>query len=140
MMCFLGKAAIFLPPSIVDRNVLGSNLLRFLAATLGFMMAPLNGANAQNVNVGWCSYEEGWMNTERGANQCQQNCDPLDEDNDFTLGVGSQLSHFPDFAARRDRSCVGSCACPSNGSGLPALLGVSMFQEWYLGQSLALLR
>jgi hypothetical protein len=26
----------------------------------------------------------------KGANLCQQNCDPLDEDNDFTLGVESQ--------------------------------------------------
>ena len=26
----------------------------------------------------------------KGANSCQQNRDPLDEDNDFTLGVESQ--------------------------------------------------
>ncbi len=42
----------------------------------------------------------------KGANLCQQNCDPLDEDNDFTLSVESQRSHFPDFAAPRDRSCL----------------------------------
>jgi hypothetical protein len=28
----------------------------------------------------------------KGANLCQQNCNPLDENNDFTLGVESQDS------------------------------------------------
>jgi hypothetical protein len=30
----------------------------------------------------------------KGANLCPQNCDPLDEDNDFTLRGESQLSYF----------------------------------------------
>jgi hypothetical protein len=43
----------------------------------------------------------------KGANHCQQNCDPLDQDNDFTLGVESQRSDFGgDFAAHRNRACA----------------------------------
>jgi hypothetical protein len=56
-----------------------------------------------------------------GANLCQQNCDPLNLDNDFTLGVESQRSHFADFAPHRNRSCVGNRARRSHGSGLPRL-------------------
>ena len=37
-----GKAATFLPPSMVERNVLGSNLLSFLAATMPVMIALLS--------------------------------------------------------------------------------------------------
>jgi hypothetical protein len=37
MVCFFENHAIFLPPSMVERNVLGSNSLRFLTATLGLM-------------------------------------------------------------------------------------------------------
>jgi hypothetical protein len=54
------------------------------------------------------------MNT-GGANQCQQNCDPLDEDNEFTrvskVNGPIFLISLPIY-----RSCVGSRACPSKGS------------------------
>jgi hypothetical protein len=54
------------------------------------------------------------MNTEKSANQCQQNCDPLDEDKDFTLVV--ENSHLADFAAHRDCFWGGSRSCCSKGS------------------------
>ena len=41
IVCFLENVAIFLPPSMVERNVLGSNSLRFLAATFGLIDFPL---------------------------------------------------------------------------------------------------
>jgi hypothetical protein len=69
---------------------------------------------------------------ERHIEPAGKNCCPLDNNNDFTLGVESQRSHLADFAAFRDRSCGGSRAYCSNSSGLPALLGISTFQE---GQS-----
>jgi hypothetical protein len=51
MICFLEKAVIFLPPSMFERNVLGSNLMSFLDAGTSGMIAPFSkGANAQNVN------------------------------------------------------------------------------------------
>jgi hypothetical protein len=36
----LGKASIFLPPLMVERKVLGSNLLSFFAATTGVIISP----------------------------------------------------------------------------------------------------
>jgi hypothetical protein len=59
------------------------------------------------------------MNTEKGANHCQQNCDPLDEDKDFTLGVES--SHPADLAAHRDCFCGGSRSCCSKSPRAGAL-------------------
>ena len=40
----------------------------------------------------------------KGANHCQQNCDPLDEDNDFTVGVESQDTRRLLSEARADSS------------------------------------
>jgi hypothetical protein len=54
------------------------------------------------------------MNTEKGANHCQQNSDPLDENNDFTLVV--ENSDLADFAAHRDCFCGGSRSRCSKGS------------------------
>jgi hypothetical protein len=42
---------IFLPPSMVERNVLGSNLLSLLATTMAVMIGPLARVpNAQKAN------------------------------------------------------------------------------------------
>jgi hypothetical protein len=38
----MGKASILLPPSIVEKNVLGLNLRLFLAALTDVMMGPLS--------------------------------------------------------------------------------------------------
>jgi hypothetical protein len=56
------------------------------------------------------------MNTEKGANHCQQNCDPLDEDNDFTRAVSKVNGPIFLISLPIDRSCVGSRAYPSKGS------------------------
>src|SRR5271169_90588 len=41
MVCFSAKTAISLPLSVVERNVLESNLTRFLDAAMAVMLGPL---------------------------------------------------------------------------------------------------
>jgi hypothetical protein len=49
---FLGNASIFLPPLMVERNVLESNLMSFLAATMTIMIGPLSRvSNAQKARM-----------------------------------------------------------------------------------------
>jgi hypothetical protein len=63
----LEKASIFLPPLMVERNVLGSNL-RFLAVTAGVMIGLLSKvANAPKAS----SNDEGRMNAQERREQHQ---------------------------------------------------------------------
>src|ERR1700680_3855382 len=87
MVCFLGTASIFLPPLMVERNVLVSNLMGFLATR---MIGPLGGfRNAQKAT----SYDRRVNECVRGRErQCRgRNCRAR-QTNGFTVGVESQTS------------------------------------------------
>src|ERR1700733_6077881 len=79
MVCFLGTAAIVLPPLMVERNVLVSNLMSFWdAAASVISWASSEGSNAQNAP----SYVEEGMKAQAGRREahraCGQDCDWLD--------------------------------------------------------------
>src|SRR5580693_9053016 len=93
IVSFLGNAVIFLPPSMVERNVLGSNFLRILAPTV-VMVGPLSRVpNARKST----SYEG--MNEcvgKRDSNFAGSNLVRARQNNDFTAGVESQTFPQPD--------------------------------------------
>jgi hypothetical protein len=71
------------------------------------------------------------MNTEKGANQCQQNRDPLDE---IRISPSVSKVNGPLFLilVPIDRSCVGSRACYSKGSSRRGI-GHAAFAEGQQG-------
>src|ERR1019366_5830125 len=91
---------------MVERNVLGSNSRRFLAATAGVMSGPLsrvpnaNKATSHDVKMNKCA--------RRTRMIAGKTCDPLDENNDFTRGVESQTFPLLPFLAH--------CVLPSDGA------------------------
>src|ERR1035438_9185659 len=97
---------------MVERNVLVSNLLSFLAATLGVMIGLLSRIpNAQKAT----SYDEGRLNAREGRQQYRvgdQNCDPPDKVIISPLVSRVKHSHLADCAAFRD--CPMVKAAPVN--------------------------
>jgi hypothetical protein len=95
---FLEKAAIVRPPLMVERNVLRSNFLRFLAAALDFMIASISRVpSVQKASF----YDEGAMNATRRAKTTSCRESSRDK-NHSTANVESQtvkrlslLTHFP---------------------------------------------
>src|ERR1700736_2764482 len=95
MVFFLEKSSIFLPPPLmVERNVLGSNLLSFLDAATSGMIDPLSRIPVAQKAT---SYDEGTINAQEGRKQrqlCGQICYSARQNNDFTLDIESQSFQF----------------------------------------------
>jgi hypothetical protein len=85
-----GKASIFLPPLRVERNVLGSNLLIFLAGAMGVMMAPFSRVpNAQEA-TSMIKMNESARGGEQRQASARVKLRSARPKNVFTLGVESQ--------------------------------------------------
>jgi hypothetical protein len=82
---------ILLPPLMVERKVLGSNLMSFLdATTSGIDWPPSQKSRMRRRQLPKDQWRINAQEGENNVNTAGQNCSALDGNNDFTLVIESQ--------------------------------------------------